>query len=65
MEMEHGNGELAKIVFEHPAIDRTPKQLCTISFLQEKCIRTHSGLNDERALPQAVEFAMFAFILSS
>ena len=30
---ETRNGELAEIVFEHPAIDRTPKQLCTIKFL--------------------------------
>ena len=29
-EMETGNCNSAEVVFEHPAIDRTPKQLCTI-----------------------------------
>ena len=62
---EIGNGKSIKVMFEHPVINRTPKQLGTIKFLQEKRIRTHRGLNDERTLPQAVKFAMFAFILSS
>ena len=38
MEMETGNCKSAEIVFEHPAIDRTPKQLSAIYSCKKKAL---------------------------
>ena len=61
---ETGNEKSIEVMFEHLAIDRTPKQFCAIKFLQKKRIRTHSGLDYVWTLPQAVKFSMFTFVLS-
>ena len=40
-----------EIMFEHPAIDRTPKQFNSIQLLQEIGIVTGSKMNEIRAKP--------------
>ena len=64
MEIETGNWKSVEVVFEHPAIDRTPKQLCTIRFLYKEGIWTHSGLDDVWTLPKNVKLVVFSFVLS-
>ena len=57
--MYNGNEKSIEVVLEHPAINRTPKQLCAIKFLQKKRIRAHSGLYNIWTLPQIVKLTMF------
>ena len=42
---------LREVMFEHPAIDRTPKQFSSIQLLQENGIVTSSIMNEIRAKP--------------
>ena len=50
-------------MLEHPAIDKNPKQICTIYLLQKKGIWTNGGLDDVRTLPQTIKFSMLSFVL--
>ena len=40
-----------EVMFEHPAIDKTPKQFSSIQLLQEKGIVTSNRMNEIRAKP--------------
>ena len=59
---ETENGKSIEVMFEHPAIDRTPKNFCAIKFLQKTRIRTHNGLDYVWTLPQTVKITMFTFV---